>query len=665
MRRLYEVIAFGALVLGSASLALTVYLWLGDWPQRIVELVDYQRSAAENAGRPPEPLVSGASTRAGESLAGTWPAVIDPYGRGALAGIAPRDVRPETPSDLAEFSFDDGLELEVPGDWNSQDPRLVFYTGTVWYKRTFEHLLGSGQRTYLWFGAAHYRATVYLNGRLLGEHEGGFSPFNFEVTGRLRSGENLLIVRVDNDKLDDDVPTPTTDWLNYGGLTRDVRLVQVPRVFVRTWRIGLDPEDSGRITAEVVVDGAGGPEDVSLSIPELGLEATGRTNAEGVASFAFEAGPERWSPDNPRLYRVEMRTGEDAVSDEIGFRTVAVRGREILLNGEPVFLRGVSIHDEAGHGEGRVHSLVQAQRVLGWARDLGCNFVRLSHYPHAEETVRLAERMGLLVWSEIPVYWNVAFESERTLALAKQQLSEMIERDRNRAAVIIWSIGNETPETEARHRFMTALAEHTRAEDPTRLVSAALLTGQEALLPFVTRYYLPALAGIVREVWPFRVRDPLVDVVDVAAVNEYFGWYYSGAIGVLGPVSSHRARRVMLDNMHRIRIELEVAKPLVISEMGAGARVGLHASEEELAVFSEEYQALVYRRQLDMLERQEGLAGISPWVLKDFRSPLRMHQRVQNYWNLKGLVADDGTRKPAFAVLRDWYHARRDAEGGA
>ena len=111
MRRLYEVIAFGALVLGSASLALTGYLWLGDWPQRTKELVDYQRSAAENAGRPPQPLVYGASTRAGESLAGTWPAVIDPYGRGALAGIAPRDVRPETPSDLAEFSFDDGLEL--------------------------------------------------------------------------------------------------------------------------------------------------------------------------------------------------------------------------------------------------------------------------------------------------------------------------------------------------------------------------------------------------------------------------------------------------------------------------------------------------------------------------------------------------------------------------
>jgi beta-glucuronidase len=215
--------------------------------------------------------------------------------------------------------------------------------------------------------------------------------------------------------------------------------------------------------------------------------------------------------------------------------------------------------------------------------------------------------------------------------------------------------------SEGRLRFMTALAEHSRALDPTRLVSAALLTGQEALQPFMTGYYLPALFGIVRGEWPFRVDDPLVDAIDVAAVNEYFGWYYSGAVGLFGPFSSHRARRIMLENMHRIRFEVRGGKPLLMSELGAGAKAGMHAEEAELAVFSEEYQSLVYRRQLEMLAKQPGLAGMSPWVLKDFRAPLRLYPGVQDYWNRKGLVADDGTRKQAFDVLRKHYEERVSA----
>ncbi len=657
-RAVFGLVSGALFVVGLGSLGLTAWIWFGDWPQATREVVDYERSARENAGRAPDPLLASPRQREVQSLNGTWAAVIDPYGRAGTLGMAPRDVKPGSPSDLAEFSFDGGLTLEVPGDWNTQDPRLVFYTGTVWYRRVFERPAVVDGRTFLWFGAAHYRASVYLNGKLLGVHEGGFTPFNFDVTGRLRPGENLLVVRVDNDKRPEDVPTPTTDWLNYGGLTRDVLLVDVPRVFVRSWRVGLVGEQPGRIEAEVIVAGSGPGEDVTLTIPDLGIEATASTDEVGVARFGFEATPERWSPETPRLYRVEIAAGDDRVSDEIGFRTVSVRGREILLNGAPVFLRGISIHDEEGMGGGRIHDEEGARRVLGWARELGCNFVRLSHYPHPEVTVRLADELGLLVWSEIPVYWNVRFESERTLAVARTQLAEMIERDRNRASVVIWSIGNETPENAPRHRFMRTLAERARELDPTRLVSAALLTGPETLVPFMTRYYVPALLGLVRGEWPFVVKDPLVDAVDVAALNEYFGWYYSGAVGLVGPWSSRHTRRVMLDNMDRIRFRIPSAKPLIVSEMGAGAKRGLHAPEEELAVYSEEYQALVYRRQLAMLEHQEGLAGLSPWVLKDFRTPIRLYQGVQDHWNRKGLVSDDGGKKAAFFVLRDHYRER-------
>lgn len=658
MRRLVLLLSVPLFVLGVGSLAATLYLWLGEWPQQTRELIEFQRSEIANDARGPDPLVAHPRARSPQSLNGTWQAAIDPYGKAGTLGMAPRDAHPDAPSDLAEFAFAGGPTLEVPGDWNTQDPRLVFYRGTVWYKRTFEMQRTPGRRQFLWFGAAHYRASVYLNGRLLGRHEGGFTPFNFEVTDHLRPGENLLVVRVDNDKAPDDVPTPVTDWLNYGGLTRDVLLLETPRAFVRTWELGLGKGSLSRVDATVSLDGAGGPEDVTLSIPELGVEATAAAGRDGTAHFSFEAQPELWSPESPRLYEIEIRAADDVVRDEIGFRSVSVEGAKILLNGRPVFLRGISIHDEAGLGEGRVHDEAQARRILGWAKELGCNFVRLSHYPHPEVTVRLADRLGLLVWSEIPVYWNVRFDSERTLAVAKAQLGEMIERDRNRASVIIWSVGNETPETEARLRFMTALAEHSRALDPTRLVSAALLTGQQALRPFVIRYYLPALFGVVRDEWPFRVDDPLVDAIDVAAVNEYFGWYYSGAIGLLGPFSSHRTRSVMLENMHRIRFEVRGGKPLLISELGAGAKAGMHANEAELAVFSEEYQALVYRRQLEMLANQPALAGMSPWILKDFRAPLRLYPGVQDYWNRKGLVSDDGTRKQAFDVLREHYEQR-------
>jgi beta-glucuronidase len=148
----------------------------------------------------------------------------------------------------------------------------------------------------------------------------------------------------------------------------------------------------------------------------------------------------------------------------------------------------------------------------------------------------------------------------------------------------------------------------------------------------------------------------------VPAVNEYFGWYYVGAFAAVSPFTSHYARRVILDNMHRIRIDIAGGKPWIASELGAGAKAGLHVPEERLAAYSEELQALVYRRQIEMLARQDGLAGMSPWLLKDFRSPLRLYQGVQDYWNLKGLYSDDGRKKQAADVLQSHYRERAARE---
>ncbi len=212
-------------------------------------------------------------------------------------------------------------------------------------------------------------------------------------------------------------------------------------------------------------------------------------NSDGSVPFEFDAnavacgktpakncsgGLKLWSPENPKLYQVIVSGEGDSVADEIGFRTIEVQGATILLNGKPIFLRGVSMHEEAPFREGRAFSPEDAQTLLGWVKDLGCNFVRFAHYPHNENEIRLADRMGLLVWSEIPVYWDIDWSSAPALESAEAQLRDMIARDHNRAAVILWSVSNETPVKPERLTFLTQLVRSAKELDPTRLVTSAM-----------------------------------------------------------------------------------------------------------------------------------------------------------------------------------------------
>lgn len=663
MQRIVNLLGALALFAGVLLLALTAYLWFGNWPQQARQIVDFERSVRENAGRAPDPLIENVGARKSTTLNGVWQAVIDPMDKAETFGVAPRADQPKDPSDLSEFSFENGLTLKVPGDWNTQDPRLGFYQGVVWYKRTFDYQPVAGERTYLYFGAANYAAWIYLNGKLVGMHEGGFTPFNFDVSSLLKPGENLLVVKVDNRMRKDDVPTPVTDWLNYGGLTRDVLLVQVPETFMRSASAGLSA-DGLQIAGKVILDGPQAPNSVTVRIPELDAELTAPVK-DNQAVFSLPANPRRWSPEDPKLYRVEFVTAQEQISDDIGFRQIATRGTQILLNGQPVFLRGISLHEEAFGDHGRAHGAQDAEQLLTTAKALGCNFVRLAHYTHDEAMQRAADKLGLMVWGEIPVYWSIDFANPKTLQNAKQQMSEMIARDQNRASVVIWSAGNETPVNEQRMEFFRQLIAHIRAEDPTRLVSAALLSGAEATAPFLAQNFLPALAGYSREQWDFNINDPLGELVDIVSVNEYFAWYEAGLIGHVTPIPAHKARDLMLVNMDRIRIHSGYNKPLLISEFGADAKLGERAPEADYVVLSEDYQALVYRRQFAMLDRQPDLAGMSPWVLKDFRAPLRMFQGKQDYWNRKGLVSNEGERKLAFNVLRDYYRERAGQAGVA
>jgi beta-glucuronidase len=575
------------------------------------------------------PLLQNVLARVPRSLSGAWRTIVDPYENGfldyrgqplALPDGYFADRKPASKSDRVEYDFDASPTLEVPGDWNSQRPELFLYEGTVWYRRIFEATPVPGRRTFLRFGAANYEARVWLNGAAAGSHRGGFTPFDVEVTGLLRPGANSLVVKVDAVRRREGVPTLNTDWFNYGGLTRDVLLVEMPETFVRDWALQLAPEDPRRISGWVRLDGPAPRQGVVVRLPELGLATRVQTDAEGLARVDLEAPQlERWAPEHPRLHTVEIEAESDRVVDRIGFRTIEVRGGEILLNGAPIFLRGISIHEQAPGREGRSRGPTDARTLLGWAQELGANFVRLAHYPHDEHTVRLADELGLLVWAEIPVYWTIDWENPDTLENARAQLGELVSRDRNRASVILWSVGNETPPSEPRLRFMRELVRTARALDPTRLVSAAL-ERQEAS---------PLLQ---------RIDDPLGEDLDVLGCNEYLGWYDG-----------------LPDRPDGVRWETRHAKPLVMTELGADALAGHHG--DALTRWTEEYQASFYEHQLRMLEQIPFLRGMSPWILADFRSPRRALPGIQDGWNRKGLVSDRGVRKQAFGILQAHYRA--------
>ena len=425
--------------------------------------------------------------RAVTSLDGDWHAIVDQYATGLYTFH--QELRSDgffmnAPFDPnghpQDYNFSKAATLKVPGDWNTQRPELLYYEGPIWYQRDFEHTSKPNTRTFLHIGAANYRTFVWVNTKKICEHEGGFTPFDCEVTSVLKNGKNFVVLSVDNTRIADGVPTLQTDWWNYGGLTRDVSLVEVPQQFIDDYDLHLSRTDHNLIEGYVHVEGASAGTQVAVQIPELQAKAEATVDAQSRAAISIAAKSlSLWSPENPRLYKVEIASGVDKVEDTIGFRTIEARGTQILLNGQPVFLRGISIHAEAPYRTGRAYSQKDVDTLLGWAKELGCNYVRLAHYPHDERMTRTADKLGLMVWSEIPDYWALQFDNPAVLAKSKQQLSEMIRRDRNKASIVLWSVANETPNTEARTKYLTTMVDLTHQLDPTRLVTAALLVRTE------------------------------------------------------------------------------------------------------------------------------------------------------------------------------------------
>ena len=587
---------------------------------------------------PAQELLTNAYGRETFSLNGKWQYIMDPYETGFYdyrfkekaehdPGAYWNSGIPKDKSALIEHGYVDDYSLSVPGDWNSQDPKFLYYEGTVWYKKSFDYQKRNvSNRLFLYFGAVNYQADVYLNGKKLGTHKGGFTPFQFEIPDSIiKEKGNFLVVKVDNKRHKDEVPTVNTDWWNYGGITRDVMIVETPPVFVEDYALHLNMPSSAlktitkkaEVRGWVKLNGAKLGEPVTIAIPELKAKKT-ITYTDSVTHFSMVLPKvELWSDQDPKLYDITINVSNDVLHDKIGFRKIEVSGKQILLNGKPIFLRGICMHEEIPMEVRRAYTKQDALTLLGMARELNCNFVRLAHYPYNEHIIRVADSLGMLLWSEIPVYWTIDFGNPSVLEKAQVQLKEMITRDRNRPSIIIWSVGNETPVSPTRTAFMKHLVETAHGLDSTRLVTAALEVHYNADKN--------------------TINDPLGAYTDIVSVNEYLGWY--GGL----PSSCKSAQWETIYN-----------KPLVISEVGAGAKAGFHA--DSLTRWSEEYQEWFYREQVDMMKRMpDNYTGITPWVLIDFRSPKRNNPIYQDGWNRKGLISNDGKKKKAFYVLKAYY----------
>ncbi len=566
-------------------------------------------------------LIVNPYAREGISLDGKWQAIVDQYDTGTGKKLF-LDRQPSSKTEFLEFSWSGGLELDVPGDWNHQDESLRWYEGTVWYSRHFSASREDGRRRILYFAGVSMRCSVWLNGEKVAEHDGSFTPFEADVTSLLREGDNFLALKVDNKRRKEAIPAMSFDWWNYGGITREVMLLSVPQVHISDYFIRLQKGTKDRIEAEVQLSSAQEGQTVLVEIPALKIKGKLTADASGKASGTFKAKKLRlWEPLNPSLYDVKITAGEDSVADRIGFREISAQGTKILVNGKETFLRSISFHEEIPMEKRRAVSMEDARTLVDAALELGCNTIRLAHYPQSEHIVRYAEEKGLLIWEEIPLWQGIDFYSADTYGKAEAYLSEMIARDRNRCAIGFWSISNETRPAPDRDVFLSRLLDFGRSLDSSRLFASA----------FDVAYYVPEADG-------FRMKDDFAGKLDVIGINKYMGWYT--------PWPKPAAE---------LHWSVFPEKPLVISEFGCEALAGKTGDADVAGSWSEDYQAALYLDNLTMFGNIPNLAGVSPWVLFDFLSPYRQHPVNQSWFNRKGLLSDKGKKKKAWYIMREYY----------
>ena len=537
--------------------------------------------------------------------------------------------------------------VPVPGCWNRYAERYDLYEGVAWFVREFHlpHLPPDAVAT-LHFGGVNYRCDVFLNGQRLGGHEGGYTAFALDASGALNVGANRLAVRVDNRHLRMRLPA-VLGWYNYGGIHREVRLVVTAEAQIATITVAATPRGAG---AEGTVRVAAAANHraltcrVTLRDPQDEVVWEGEAAGAGAWLLPFAlAQAQPWSPDAPAaLYRcgVELADGERALDRHtvsFGVRRLEVSGRRILHNAEPLHLRGICYLCD--HPETGVTCDPEAVRQdLDALEALSVNCLR-SHFPVPDLFLDECDRRGMMLWLEAPIYCvappadqrGSIFADDAVTALALQMLEEMVAQAINHPSVIIWSVGNECntehPEAEG---FFRACVERVRSLDPTRLVSYAALYG-----------------GI----------GCVADLVDVISINQYWGWYDRVAQDGIGE-EQRVTLPIELPQLEQCLAEKSaLGRPLLLSEFGADAEPGYRCPD--CALWSEDYQAALLARTLEIAARFPAVCGTFPFAFADYRDPSKPITQHWHGLNLKGIVSWHREPKLACEPLGEAYQQPR------
>jgi beta-glucuronidase len=574
-------------------------------------------------------------------LSGIWDFQIDPEGIGEAKGWTKElpDPRP----------------MAVPGSWNEQYADLYNYLDLAWYvKETYIPNQWQGQRIFIRLGSANYFGTVYVNGQKVGEHEGGYLPFALEITDLVNwNAANVIAISVENRleptrvpsgnmgggmeaaSIMNGYPSTTFDFYPFAGLHRPIVLLSLPQDAIEdiTVKTGFSGTE-GTVWVEVLANGPDGKGQAVLT-GENGVYSGDLVFQDGKASVEITVPDVHlWSDKDPYLYELTVTTESDKYAMPVGIRTVEVKGKQILLNGEPVELKGFGRHEDFyASGKGlNFPLLVKDYQLMKW---VGANSYRTSHYPYSEEEMMLADREGFLIIDETPAV-SLQFDNEENIAerhrMVNQQIDELIARDKNHPSVVIWCVANEpmpssimarfsggegggalSPMDQKGKEFLEDLMDHARALDDTRPVT-----------------FVSVMAGPPE--W--------LEKCDVVCMNRYWGWYFKG-----GEIEKGLA---MLDQELDDTWEL-FGRPIIMTEFGADTVAGLHGQPG--LMWTEEYQYNFIKGYLDIAAQKDFVAGMQIWNFADFaaiQSPMRV-----GGMNLKGVFTRDRKPKMVAHLLRE------------